>query len=112
MTEKELTRLYTRYNKKYFDGKLPQEIPIKLIDMSKTENGGLHTGIDYHGLRLDNIYLDSTFKGYDALLKFFLLHEMAHAKLFPQPDGADPHGQQFDDEMMRLAFRGAFKGLW
>src|SRR5208282_4587075 len=104
MTEKELAKLYTRYNKKHFDAKLPQEIPIKLIDMSSTDDGGLHTGLQYHGLRLDNIYLDSTFKEYGTLLRFFLLHEMAHAKLFPQPEGTDPHGQEFDDEMIRLAF--------
>lgn len=111
MTEKNLQALYRRYNKKYFDGKLPAEVPVKFVDMSTTDQGGLCTTINSEGLTLHVIYLDSTFKDYDNLLKFFLLHECVHIKV-PCVEGEDPHGQAFDDEMMRLAFRGAFHGLW
>lgn len=107
MTEKQLNSLYKRYNRKYFDGKLPAEVPIKFVDMSATNQGGLCTTVASDGLVLNVIYLDSTFKEYDNLLKFFLLHEMVHCKL-----PANDHGKEFDDEMMRLAFRGAFHGLW
>lgn len=114
MTEKELAKLYTRYNKKYFDGKLPDTIPVVFVDMSKTENGGLCTTYHEQGLvPLHTIYLDSTFKEYNTLLKMFLLHEMAHAKLYPS--GAHDDGkeeQAFDEEMMRLAFRGALHKIW
>jgi hypothetical protein len=108
MTNKELAKLYKKYNTKYFDGKLPAEIPVQLIDMSATDKGGLCTTYSEPGLVIHSIHLDSTFKDYDQLLKFFLLHEMVHVKLHPD----DGHEQTFDDEMMRLAFRGAFKGIW
>lgn len=108
MTEKELRKLYVRYNKLYFDGKLPDTVPIQLVDMSQTDKAGLCTTYQEPGLILHSIHLDSTFKNYDPLLKFFLLHEMAHVKLHPYAE----HGQEFDDEMFRLASRGAFKGLW
>lgn len=108
MTTKELQKLYTRYNKKFFDGKLPDTVPITLVDMSATDKGGLCTTYSEPGLTIHSIHLDSTFKEYDSLLRFFLLHEMVHVKLHPYGD----HGQEFDDEMMRLAFRGAFRGIW
>lgn len=111
MTEKALQSLYRRYNKKFFDGKLPADIPIKFVDMSATNQGGLCTTVASEGLVLHVIYLDSTFREYDNLLKLFLLHEMVHVQI-PALDGQDPHGKEFDDGMMRLCFRGALKGLW
>lgn len=111
MTERKLQSLYKQYNRKYFDGKLPAEVPVKFIDMSETDMGGLCTTIASGGLVLHVIYLDSNFKDYDNILKFFLLHEMVHIKV-PVIDGQDPHNKEFDDEMIRLAFRGAFHTIW
>lgn len=110
MTESSLKKYYSRYNKLYFDNKLPAGIPITFIDMGETPNGGVYLCYQEPGLRIDSIHLDKNFKEYDALLKWFLLHEMAHLKLYPNE--GEPHGQVFDEEMMRLAFRGAFHKLW
>lgn len=107
MTEKKLLSLYKQYNKKYFDGRLPAEVPIKFVDMSATDHCGLTTMFSEPGLSLSVIYLDSTFRDHDILNKFSLLHEMVHIKV-PLAE----HGQEFDDEMIRLAFRGAFRGIW
>lgn len=112
MTEKQVLTLYRRYNKKYFDGKLPHDIPVKFVDMSATSMCGLSTMVATDGLVLQAIYLDSRLQEWDNLLKFSLLHEMCHIKLHPVSTADDPHGREFDDEMIRLAFRGAFKGIW
>jgi hypothetical protein len=111
MTEKQLKSLYKRYNRKYFDGSLPADIPLKFENMSATTHCGLTTMFASEGLFLPVIYLDSTFKEYEPLTKISLLHEMTHIKLHPRAL-EDAHGQAFDEEMMRLAFRGAFHGLW
>jgi|HubBroStandDraft_5_1064220.scaffolds.fasta_scaffold206100_2 hypothetical protein len=114
MTEKQLTRLYKTYNRKFFDGKLPETIPIVLVDMSQGEDIGVCTTVQLQGVvPLHSIYLDSSLKDRDPLMKFSLLHEMAHAKL--HPDGTHDGGpaeRAFDDEMLRLACRGAFHKLW
>jgi hypothetical protein len=112
MTEKQVLAQYRRYNKKYFDGKLPHNIPVKFVDMSKTNMCGLSTMVATDGLVLQAIYLDTRLASWTNILLFSLLHEMCHVKLHPVSTADDPHGQEFDDEMMRLAFRGAFKRLW
>lgn len=112
MTENQVLSSYRRYNKKYFDGKLPHDIPVKFVDMSATSMCGLSTMVATDGLILQAIYLDVRLKDWDNLLRFSLLHEMCHVKLHPTSTAEDAHGAEFDDEMMRLAFRGAFKGIW
>jgi hypothetical protein len=107
MTEKQVQSLYKKYNQKFFDGKLPAEVPVKFVDMASTDYCGLTTMFSEPGLTLQVIYLDTKLKAHTNLLKFTLLHEMVHIKA-PSAE----HGQDFDDEMMRLAFRGAFKGIW
>jgi hypothetical protein len=111
MTTKQLQKLYAQYNKKYFDSKLPAEIPISFVDMSQTDKAGLHICYQEPGMTIHAIHLDSTFKEYDTLLKFFLLHECCHVSLFPR-EAEDPHGQLFDEEMARIMIRGAFHGIW
>jgi len=111
MTEKQLTALYKRYNKKYFDNELPAEVPVRLVDMGNTNSCGLTTLFAEPGLSLHTIYLDSNLVEHDVFLKFTLLHEMVHVKQRPS-DNENAHGQKFDEEMLRLAFRGAFRGIW
>jgi hypothetical protein len=107
MTINKVLGYYRRYNKKYFDSKLPAEVPIHFVDMSATDYCGLTTQLMEPGLSLQSIYLDNKLKDHQNLLLMTLLHEMVHVKL-PQAE----HGKDFEDEMIRLAFRGAFKGIW
>ena len=107
MTERQVLAQYRRYNKRFFDGKLPAEVPIQFVDMSKTDYCGLTTQLIEPGLSLHSIYLDTKLKDHTNLLRMTLLHEMVHVKL-PHAE----HGKEFEDEMIRLAFRGAFKGIW
>lgn len=109
MTEKELVKCYTRFNKKYFGGKLPDTIPIVLTDMSKTDDVGMCTTFHGQGLSpLHTIYLDKNLQEYDTVLKLSLLHELCHVKLYPYGG----HGEEFDAEMVKLAFKNAFHDLW
>lgn len=114
MTEKELTRKYTIFNKKFFDGKLPANIPIVFADMSKAQDDGLCTTFHGQGMApLHTIYLDSGLKDHGAVQQMLLLHEMAHAKLYPDGGHETKQADQaFNEEMIRLAFRGAFQGIW
>lgn len=112
MTEKQIQSAYRKYNKKFFDGKLSADVPVKYVDMSGTNHCGLSTMFASDGLLLQVIYLDSRLKEFDLLMRFSLLHEMCHIKLHPISTEPDPHGLEFNDEMVRLAFRGAFKGIW
>lgn len=112
MTEKQVLACYRRYNKRFFDGKLPHDIPIKYVEVPKNSFCGLTTMVAVDGLVLQCIYLDKALRDRDSLIKFSLLHEMVHVKLHPTSTAVDAHGKEFDDEMMRLAFRGAFHNLW
>lgn len=110
MTIRQLHGWYKRYNKKYFDGRLPAEIAMSYEDMSASPNGGLCTTYSEPGLLIHTIHLDKRFQDCDQLVKFFLIHEMAHMAAYPNEKAA--HDQAFQDEMIKLAFRGALKDLW
>lgn len=110
MTIKQLHKVYARFNKKWFDGRLPAQIAMSFEDMSHTCNAGLATTYEEPGIRIHSIHLDSKFQEYDKLLEFFLIHEMAHLAAYPNEK--TPHDQAFQDQMHILAARGALKDLW
>ena len=112
MTESQALAHYRRFNKKYFSSKLPLAIPIKFVEVPKNSFCGLTTMVAVDGLVLQAVYLDKALKDRDSLIKFSLLHEMVHVKQNPISTAVDAHGQEFEDEMIRLACRGAFKGIW
>ena len=107
MASKRLTNLYLRYNKKYFDNRLPQDVEVDWKDMSESSAIGCNATYE-DSFVAHSIYIDSTIKEYTTIVKLTLLHEMCHVGLYPY----SKHGKRFDEEMLRLAMRGAFKGLW
>lgn len=110
MTIKQLHKVYAQYNKKWFGGRLPQEIAMSFEDMAQTPNGGLCTTYQEPGLIIHSIHLDKQFQNCDNLVKFFLIHEMSHMAAYPNEK--TPHDQSFQDQMILLAFKGALKDLW
>lgn len=110
MTLKQLQRTYARFNKKWFDGRLPAEIAMSFEDMKQTPNGGLCTTYQEPGLVIHTIHLDRQFENCDKLLELFLLHECAHIAAYPNEK--TPHDQAFQNEMIILAFKGALRDLW
>lgn len=79
-------------------------------DMSQTCHAGMATTYEEPGLKIHSIHLDKKFQSYDKLVEFFLIHEMAHVAAYPNEK--TPHDRAFQEEMIKLAFRGALKDLW
>lgn len=113
MTNLEIQKLFRRYNNIYFGGKLPKHRVYFSYAPIKRRSLGLWFGMQkwieiYTGIR-----------DYPSIVKSTLLHEMCHIKLAMngkdktwQEINANDHGPEFEKEMLRLAKKGAFKGLW
>lgn len=105
-----LQRIFTRYNKKYFSGKLGHTqvgwnealsdtlaMAVTVTSVDDTVNSITHT-----------IQIDPELRMYAPVVKLTLLHEMCHVKLYPYLK----HGKRFDAEMLHLAIKGGMDGLW
>lgn len=103
-----LEKITRRYNKDYFDGKLPKDLRIWWND--RIEDYGLTIGIsdeDTEHMFFD-VYVHPDKHHGGEQVRLTLFHELAHVKLHPKTG----HGRDFQEEMTRLALRGAFKGIW
>jgi predicted SprT family Zn-dependent metalloprotease len=92
---------YRKFNKKYFNNKLPDDVDLKFESMP-----GLL------GYQLDNKIALSKHKAYrrDCIWKGTLLHECIHLLLGEKETKL--HGKEFQKEMKRLARLNAFKDIW
>lgn len=105
MTNKQLRGWYLRYNRRYFNNELPRDLATVFVPIPDNMGGCV---FQFKGAHREFIAIDEQTKDWDLLVRFTLLHEMVHIKL-PNRCG---HCKHFDDEMLRLAHAGAFKGLW
>lgn len=111
MTIKQLQATYKRFNKRWFDNRLPAEIAMSYEDMTASPNAGLCTTYQEPGSPpIHSLHFDRRFQDCDTLLKFFLIHECCHISAYPRE--VIPHDQSFQNEMIILAFKGALKDLW
>jgi hypothetical protein len=100
-SDRQLKLWYGKFNRLYFEGKLPDAS----VWWEPT-----------HSAYADCNFIDGKFVirmnpaicAWTSMAKWTLLHEMVHVKLHPY----DKHGKKFHNEMMRLAERGAFTGIW
>lgn len=105
-----LERWYADYNKRFFDGRLPKdalvgfnpELEENILGLSIHEEDS-DTKHQFH-----HIHVNPLAHSCKQQIQLTLLHEMAHIAIFPYVK----HGKKFNDEMLRLATRGAFNGLW
>ena len=117
-TDASLKRLYYRYNKKYFGGRLPLLVTVSFqesfngIDCTNPE-----APIARCSLEDKNIEIGTILRPLPKVTKMTLLHEMAHfstdlagAKAKDRNEGM--HGEKWQMEMMRLSGLGAFRELW
>ena len=87
-----LLRLYRKYNRLYFDGKLPQKVAIWWEPLSSSygdciiENGVVR------------IRVNPALAGWTCVAKMTVIHEMAHIAKWPN----QTHDDEFDQEMQRL----------
>ncbi len=72
-TQARLQRLFERYDRRYWRGKLSRVYAVEIADLSKNR----HLGICYRKTR--KIVLDITAHSKDREIRATLLHEMAHA---------------------------------
>lgn len=108
--DKRMQAWFKKYNKWYWDNKLPNVQVGWANGLSESMAVACTIGVtdDETKHTIFVIYLDPALKPYNNICLLNLLHEMAHVALFPYIQ----HGKKFDDEMLRLASRGAFDGRW
>lgn len=110
MSRTKAEKVYDRFNRKYFAGRLPR-VPVRF---------SLRSFPRYHPLRDEAyaqckrgkpmaVFINPRFLGL-GIPGFYraLLHEMVHIKLGEKAQ----HGPRFQKEMRRLAALGAFDGYW
>jgi hypothetical protein len=107
--DKRLKTRYDKFNKLYWDGQLPSETIVGWDD-------GLADDTDGETLILEHESGEKVFLIHLSVQRVIdrqerdrvLLHEMGHVKLYPFMK----HGRRHDEEMLRIASRGAFDGIW
>jgi len=114
--DKRLSKLYQKYNEKYFDGTLPECHVGWSEKLKETDTVGLSLvmqdgDIKIHGIALDedikHFLIPVCLKGVQVFYKTVMLHEMVHIKLYPYMH----HGKRFYEEITRLVLRGAYVDL-
>jgi hypothetical protein len=99
-----LERLFDKFNKLYFDGRLSPEYRVTWADPLKNEDAAENWGWQENSP--PRIYLSTELRYYPEFRDMTLLHEMVHA------DGCDGHSADFQANMLRLAMAGAFNKIW
>jgi hypothetical protein len=95
-----LKRIYNRFNRLYFGGKLPD---ISIVWEPCGDSNGVTHMWDGKAKRL---CIDPCMRGCTRYVKIIILHEMIHVK-FPRTH----HGKVFKAERQRLWDEGAFDRL-
>ena len=115
-----LLRLFNRYNKRYFKGRIRTPVifygtPTSgrqwLMGQAHRSSMRLYKVTDGKWKEIGNrprIVIHGKLRSWGAVTRMTLLHEMAHLAL---PVGVN-HGPRFHKEMRRLARLGAFEGSW
>ena len=101
LCDRELKRTYSRYNARWFNGELPDDVdilfaPADCYGLVRNEDGGFL------------LLIDPKYAMDGRMWRMTLLHEMAHLKVWPYKK----HGETFQRTMQRLAQLGAFAKLW
>ena len=111
LSDRRLKRLYRHFNRRYFDGALPDSTEVW---WEHVDGACADCDVDNCGLAFDAgsdsfmIRLNPDIGWSERNAKLALLHEMVHVKLYPNFN----HGRRFQNEMIRLAALGAFDRLW
>jgi len=119
VTKYDLKTDYLNYNTDYFYGALPANTSVIWGDLSQYDDMGR---IDERGNGSMLITIDPRYHMTLKQADMSLLHEMCHEKtglrinisvgLTQEEEGFDGHGPVFQNCMIDLAKKGAFKDLW
>ena len=107
-SDRRLRRWYRTFNLKWWAGELPEDVEL-FFGTCEGDEGMYAYCEDYADEKVEGfeICIDHRFEHDSRILKWWLLHEMAHLKV-----SGCGHGPAFQAEMQRLALAGAFKGIW
>lgn len=110
-SDPKLKRWYCHFNRKYFNGELPMDLPLwwEPCGTSSQETLLLHPAEDGNPPEL-GIRIDPAMHMFVKLTKLVLLHECVHVKLWARR-GLKDHGRRFDEEMQRLLSFKAIRKL-
>lgn len=111
-----LYQQYARYNKKFWDNRLPAEVHIQIVARGtvgqsidcREKNKYVEEGVTttYPGTDIPPVIEIAEFvMNYIPYAKAVLIHEMIHA------GGTRDHGKAFKDEIKRIAKLGALEVL-
>ena len=100
-SDRGLKRIYRSYNRRFFDGQLPDAFIWWEVPAGAYADCQLIDGVW-------RVRINPSLAGWPSIARWSLLHEQAHIKLHPNRN----HGRKFQQEMLRLAEAGAFVGLW
>lgn len=105
LTDKQLKRWYSFYNRTLFDSNLPGDTRVTFSDLTE-ELGDTSTDAD----AVRHIRIDRQTNPVPRQAQLTLIHEQCHIKTEGQE--LDPHGPKFEACMLSVATLGGFKGLW
>lgn len=97
-----IRRWYGHYNRKYFGGRLPADIPI-LYDSRKGSVAQLEEGSEGK----PTIVFSPPYATEGGIVRITLLHEMVHVELWPERN----HGKRYQRRIDELYKAGAYRGL-
>jgi len=110
--DKALMRLYRRLNKKWFDGKLPNDVLVGWhYDGENYGCTGILVTKNSDGTTTESlaIALDPTIMNHSKWLMLTLIHEMCHVAT---QDEKKSHGPKFYKEKRRVMAAGAIDVWW
>jgi SprT-like family len=111
LTNVNLQAYHEGYNEKYFAGQLPSNVTVTWGDLTAQDDmGQVQQRLDGSFL----IVIDRNTNQTDKQALLTMQHEECHVAVdyVEQDASLDDHGPAFNACMLRLAERGAMKGLW
>ena len=98
-SDRALKRMYSRFNRTYFNGELPETTLVWWEPCSDADGRTESPENDPASLV---IKLDPSLYSHGRLTKLVLLHEMVHVLMWARGARVEDHGRLFDAEIQRL----------
>lgn len=101
LSHTQLRRWYRTYNRRWFNGELPDDMDVLYAPMDREHGLAECHPNEERIITIDTMYATP------RIARWFLLHEMTH-----HYTGDWTHGNIFQAGQMRLAMLGAFRRIW
>ncbi len=116
MTEKDMDILFEGFNESFFDNKICPPVKIRFVTEKAMRKVNSREAADAAWRpRLNEIWIDKSYRRSESICCLLLLHEMAHAALestyVGHPGHHRGHGMIFQAELYRLIRAGAYDGV-